>query len=92
MPIHNHAFNTPHTTHCYDKPLGESKRPAQKYLSKKAKSIYTKELSAAMREEDEGLDFLQVYSGTTSESVWEAQQKKKISFKERIRPCLIPPS
>ena len=65
----NHKFNTPDATYCYDKPLGDSKWRAPKYLSKKSKSIFIKELSEAMHEENEGVDFLQVYSGTTSESV-----------------------
>ena len=77
-PILNHAFKTPHTTHCYDKLLGKRKLPDPKYLSKKAKSMYTKELNEAMREENEGVDFLRVYSGTTSESAWEAQRKKDL--------------
>lgn len=40
--------------------------------------MYTKELNEAMREENEGVDFLRVYSGTTSESAWEAQRKKDL--------------
>ena len=77
-PILKHAFKTPHTTHCYDTLLGNCKLPDPKYLSKKAKSIYTKEINEAMREENERADFFRVYSDSTTESVWETQWKKDL--------------
>ena len=77
-PILNHAFKTPHTTHCYDTLLGNYKLPDPKYLSKKAKSIYTKELNEAMREENGSADFFWVYSGSTTESTWETQWKRDL--------------
>ena len=45
-----------------------------------------------MCEENESVEFVRVYSDSKSESTWETQWKKKISFKEGIRSSLIAPS
>ena len=76
-PFLNHKFKTTHATHRYDKPLGEHKPPAPKYLSKTAKSLFPKILNEAKREENRSMDFLRVNTSTTSENAWEADRKKR---------------
>ena len=81
-PVSELTHKAEHSEIFFTKLLGKRKLSNHKWLSKKAKKEYTKQVNEEMREENEGVDFMRLYTGRQSENEWAKQRKKDLITKK----------